>query len=478
MPQWHRYPADPSDDYPYILGHWWDPYNQNELKGDYPVFGDRWFTNLTASSSTLFDARQLLARQFEFTENLLLSVDVFRGLTAFKPADVRFHITPVINANYLSTRDTASHAALQEAFAEVRLAETSPNFDFVSARAGTQFFKSDFRGFVFSDNEPGIRLFGNLKSNKHQYNLAAFYMVEKDPNSFLNTFRSRNQEVLIGNYYIQDFLKPGYTTEFSVHFSHDGPSMHNPSTLAGERTKDIHAVYLGWSGDGHLGWLNINHAFYQVLGRERLNGKSGVSASEESSIDAQMAAIELSVDRDWKRYRISGFYASGDGNVSDARSRGFDSIFDNVQFAGGPISLWNRQNVPLQGSALGLTQRSSLNASLRTSKIEGQANYVNPGLYLLNSGMDADLTPKIRLSGNVNLLGFARTEPLEAILSRSSIHHAIGIEAGTGARWRPYLTNNVAINAGFSVLRGGAGFRDLSSSKFLLSSFIELQFTY
>ena len=37
LPEWDRYGV--RGDYPYVSGHWWDPYNQNELKGDYPVFG-------------------------------------------------------------------------------------------------------------------------------------------------------------------------------------------------------------------------------------------------------------------------------------------------------------------------------------------------------------------------------------------------------------------------------------------------------
>ena len=38
----------------------------------------------------------------------------------------------------------------------------------------------------------------------------------------------------------------------------------------------------------------------------------------------------------------------------------------------------------------------SLVPDLRTSKIEGQANFVNPGLFLYNAGVDVDITPKLR----------------------------------------------------------------------------------
>ena len=50
MPEWHRYETQP--DAPYVKGHWYDPFNRNKLKGDYPIFGQRWFLNFTGTSET------------------------------------------------------------------------------------------------------------------------------------------------------------------------------------------------------------------------------------------------------------------------------------------------------------------------------------------------------------------------------------------------------------------------------------------
>ena len=44
-------------------------------------------------------------------------------------------------------------------------------------------FVSDFRGFVFSDTNLGVRAFGNYAANRFQYNLAIFERLEKDTNS-------------------------------------------------------------------------------------------------------------------------------------------------------------------------------------------------------------------------------------------------------------------------------------------------------
>ena len=86
-----------------------------------------------------------------------------------------------------------------------------------------------------------------------------------------------------------------------------------------------------------------------------------------------MAAVELSYDRDWARFRTSYFYASGDNNPNNSHATGFDTIFDNPNFAGGEFSFWQRQNVPIFG--VNLTQRNSLVPDLRSSKIQGQANF-------------------------------------------------------------------------------------------------------
>ena len=40
-------------------GRWYDPYNQNVLKGDYPLFGQDVFFSFTAVSDSLFEARNL-----------------------------------------------------------------------------------------------------------------------------------------------------------------------------------------------------------------------------------------------------------------------------------------------------------------------------------------------------------------------------------------------------------------------------------
>ena len=96
------------------------------------------------------------------------------------------------------------------------------------------------------------------------------------------------------------------------------------------RPHNIRAYYLGWTGNGHIGRINVSNAFYQALGHDDFNTIAG----RRVDINAQMGALELSVDKDWVRYRASFFYASGDSSNrsgasrTDGTARGFDSIVD------------------------------------------------------------------------------------------------------------------------------------------------------
>jgi hypothetical protein len=55
-----------------------------------------------------------------------------------------------------------------------------------------------------------------------------------------------------------------------------------------------------------------------------------------------------------------------------------------------------------------LKDSSSLIPDLRSSKTDGQANFVNPGVYIFGLGAEFELTPKLRTFLNANYILFAR----------------------------------------------------------------------
>jgi len=522
MPDWRRYDTQP--DAPYVKGHWYDPFNRNRIKGDYPIFGQRWFFNFTGTSETGFDGRRLptpsglssdpgdngffgRGEQAFVSENLRLSFDLFRGDTSFRPVDFRIRLTPEINLNFLQTRqrgivniDTRrgtnrfdSHVGLQEAFVEAKIRDLSPDYDFVSVRAGIQQFTSDFRGFLFSEEQPGVRIFGNLRSNRLAYNVGWFDLLEKNTNSGLNSFHKRGQQVYVANLYVQDFLTKGYTTEFSFHYNRDDASVHyddngflvRPAPVGAVVNGTVHphnirAYYLGWTGNGHIGRINVSNAFYQALGHDDFNTIAG----RRVNINAQMAALELSVDKNWARYRASFFYASGDSSNrsgasrTDGTARGFDSIVDNIHFAGSDFSFWDHEGIRLTATGVALVTPMSLLPDLRSSKEEGQANFVNPGIYVFNLGADFDVTPKLRAFVNSNYLLFDRTEPLELLLFQQPIRHSIGTDFGAGFEYRPPLSENIVVRGGASALVPGQGLQDIYNGRVLFSLFAKVKFQF
>jgi len=520
-PTWDRYGKGhpPVDDYPFVQGAWWDPYNQNVLKGDYPIAGQDVFMRLGFRTTNLVEYRQTPIpttpteatqnpgefeffgnpNQFLFAQYNSASIDLFKGDSVFRPFDWRFKVNVIFNQNYLKvyelgvvspdvTDGTNRHRtfwSLEEWFYESKIADTSPNYDFVSVRAGSQFFSSDFRGFIFADTNRAVRLFGNRLSNQDQYNVIWFDQTEKDTNSFLNTLDDRHQNTLIANYYRNDFVFPGYNTQVSFHYNRDQAStkfddngfLVRPDPVGVYAPHQVDAYYLGWSGNGHINRYNVSHAAYYVTGRDELNPLAG----QAQDIHAFMGALELSYDRDWARFRCSYFYASGDSDPNDTQANGFDAIFDNPNFAGGEFSYWNRQQIRLFG--VNLVQRQSLIPNLRSSKFQGQTNFVNPGIQLVNFGFDADLTTKFKWINNANYLWFNQTESLEVYTFQEKVRNEIGLDLSSGVEYRPLLNNNILIVGGISGLLVGNGFRDLYQPLYgsvpdLAAGFFEATFEY
>lgn len=510
-----RYPAGTEGQYPFVASGTLNPYRQSRLKGDLPVIGDDIFFVLKAIVETPFEFRKVPTiggvstdrpdteaffgegEQWAVLPTALVSFELFKGDTSFKPRDWAIRVTPAFNLNYNVFRERNNlnaspedgvtrrreDIALEEAFGEIKLFDVSSNYDFVSVRAGIQPFTSDFRGFLYRDINLGVRTFGNWGSNRNQWNVAYFDQLEKETNSELNLLERREQKVFIVNWYRQDTFVPGYTVTASFHWSRDeSPDLFfdengflaRPAPIGVVAPHDVESFYAGFGGDGHWGRLNISHQFYQAWGRDDLNGIAGQAVD----INAQFAAVEVSVDKDWWRLKGTFVWASGDDDPLDDEARGFDSIFDNPNIIGGPFSFWNREGLRLSQTFVGLVGRESILPSLRTSKAEGQANFVNPGIFIYNVGWDAALTPKLRAFANGSYLRFDKTEVLQTVLFQSEIDKAIGIDYSIGFEYRPSLNDNVIIQTGVSVFTPSRGFENILTSDTLYTPFVVLTLTY
>jgi hypothetical protein len=234
-----------------------------------------------------------------------------------------------------------------------------------------------------------------------------------------------------------------------------------------------------------VGRINLSHAYYYAFGTDELN----VVAGQETKIRAQLGALEASIDKDWARFKLSFVYASGDDEPLDDEAKGFDSIYDNSNFAGGPLSFWSRSAIFLTQTKVLLKPPLTLLPSFRSNKFEGQGSFVNPGLNLVGAGIDLELTPKLKGIINANYLRFDKTETLEALLFQPGIRKNIGLDAGAGLLFRPLLNENILIFGGVTGLFPGSGWNDIYQSKCgtpdcgaepkkLWNTFLQVKLTY
>ncbi|QNO29170.1 hypothetical protein EEB18_009665 [Sphingopyxis sp. OPL5] len=514
---------------------WFDPYHQNTYKGDRPICipteeeqelraragevrcktpkflglkGDDWFFVVNAISDTVFEPRTFPIpvgvqttsrpgsldvfgknRSFVAAQTFIVGAALIKGSTAFKPPDIEYRVTLAYQANYVDVPERRvldvrpskkSHRfdhfiGVQELFVDKHLGNDSDRFDFHSIRVGIQPFQSDFRGFLFQDSQLGVRFFGNRDNNRFQYNLAAFWRLEKDTNSGLNdiTQTPRDDFVFTGNLYRQDFPFVGLTSQVSVTYNmnrekNDVQIDHNgfpvrPALLGDLRGREYDVVYLGYSADGRIGRINLTASFYAALGEDR----NSFFTSKPAKIRAGFGAVELSYDHDWMRFRLSGLYATGDRDPYNNTEGGFDAIFENPIFGGADTSYWIRQTIPFAGGGrvIAISGRNGILNSLRSSKEEGQSNFNNPGTVFVGVGGDFDLSPEVRVSTNFNHLWFADTSSLQVLRSEGTIPKDIGFDLSVAGIWRPKATQNIVGRLSAAVLLPGKGFKDLFDNK-------------
>jgi hypothetical protein len=440
FPTWDRYQ----------YGRLIDPYHQNVLKGDYPICGDDIFFQFTGVSDSFFERRNLPVKVGDqvqrFNQQTLFGTfDIFQGDNSFHPSEWFFRATPAFRGVGLdpNPNNADTDVALQECFLDVQLAIVSDWYDTVNLRVGRQNFIFDFRGFLFADANDAVRLFGTYDSNRTQWNVFAFETVKKNAVSQFNTFDERQQTIGGANIFRQDFIFQGFNVVAGVLWDQDRIKNH------------VDAYYLELAGDGHIGRFLVDCAFIQALGHDQFNP----IAKRPVTIDAQFAALEVAYQMDWFFPKVSAMYASGDRNPKNGRATGFDSVFDNPNFAGDGFSFLNREAVAPKGVILANT--FSFLPDLRT-KANDPVNFVNPGLVLLNTGFNANLTTRLQYQANLNWYHLADSEPVETLAKKAHVGGNIGTEINMGLVYKPLIVDNLIIQFGASVLRPGDTIKDLN----------------
>jgi hypothetical protein len=484
-----------------------DPYNTNTYKADKPIFGEDWFLTLDGISDTRdeparvplgtlpnFTARPDTHNTFGqygrnlFNQTLTVTADLFKGNTAYKPPELEFVVTPALNYNHLSLGEVGfvninpakgtdrddTFLGLQEAFVDYHIRDVSEYYDFDSVRVGIQPFNADFRGFLFQDQQLGVRLFGDRDNNRLQYNLAYFRRINKDTNSGLNAITQtlRKDDIFVANFYHQDFPVVGFTSQaiYLNNSNHEGGEFYfdkngflvRPLQIGDDRGYNYDVNYVGYNGDGHFGRVNLTTSAYWEIGSVSHNQFNPNPQNHGATVNGFFFAAEPSMDFDFVRVRLSGMFQSGSGNPK-AHENGFDAPFENPQFAGADTSYFIRQSIPLiAGGGVSINTMNGELADLRAgSKGEGQSNFNNPGLFLAGIGTDTDILPELRLSTNFNYLRFENTQTLDLLRQQANIPHNLGYDLSAALTYRPLFTQNVILRLSFSTLIPGDGLRAL-----------------
>jgi hypothetical protein len=466
-----------------------DPYHQNTLKADYPMAGD-WFIQVNALNTDVYksrsnlDFRNIFPSQKFFSHNNFFNENVFYGFElrhhadVFVPSNFKLHIDGVFdhkqNANAVN-ETTADNAHVFDAFVDIHLFDSGKdNFDLTFLRAGIQAFQSDFHGLIFNDEGLGGRIFGEFKKNRIRYDIVGLKLFQKNAVSgFIDFSKPSRHDVGIFRFTYEDFLVKGWNSEWSVHFNYDPRDIIATGHVAG-----LNTVYFGNTMNGHLGRWIFNPAVYGVAGKA-----DHVVAGNPVRHDvlAWMGLADLEYPLDFVKFRLGYSYVSGDSNPNDNTDHGFDSISDAVQLFGGPISYFVGENIKF--GAGDLVRANSFLPSFRNGN--QQANYVNPGLQLMNAGMDVTFSPRIQmaLNGNYTRFNDIGSFPTNAGATTANILHKDGgIEGNAFIRIKPFLhqiNQNVILDLGVSALHPLQGLQDMfQSDKTVYSTFVALRLVY
>jgi hypothetical protein len=418
-----------------------DPYNLNPLKGDFPLFGKRTFMVMTGVfvPKALFNNQENARPQFN--NDVVAALEFFRGATVFEPKKWSLKGSGKAIFNRGNGKD-AQEFAILELFGELKLFNVGSNFDFTSTRNGFQFFKTDFNGFIFQDFNLGYQLFGELSKNRFQWALA-FADLRVKENGLL-TFNPLNREVFFANWFWEDFLKAGFNTVFSFHYNRDRS---NPAS-------SLDVYYAGFASAGHWGRWVFSPAFYYAFGKDQNQGN-------EQTISAFLTGIEIAYPLNFLNYRGAVFYTSGDGDPNDNAANGFASINEAINLFGA-------------GNSFLIGGNAFTNANSFIPANQGVSTFVNPGILLLNAGLDIVFTPKLFFTSNANFAQFIDVASLEKTENKD-----IGYEVNAAFNYRLFLNENFIIQAGANAFfPRKAGIDILGSDQTVITTNVALQLVY
>src|SRR5437762_396823 len=438
--RWQRY-ADPRTETPYQTGRlrFWHPYLQSTLKGDAPIIGQDIFLNLTLNDFFQFEARKLpipsgvsTARpnsseffgrsdQLFFSNDFSIGVDLFKGETAFKPVVWALRLLFVANHNYIRVKENNA-------------LDPDPRGPGFTAPQPVLTFPNP--GDPTSGLGPGLtRLPGDLEGTRYTTRQKDWYALQEAFGEIHIRDLTNNYDFLSSRFGIQPFVSDFRGFIF------------NDSNL----------------GLRLFGNYDNNRWQYNVMAFD-MREKDTYSDLNKFDARDQRIVILNAYRQDFlaKGYTAQlSFHANFDEASRHYDQNDFITRPAPIGEVRDPFSFFVHQGFNLGGTSVNFKQRDSLVIDLRTSKSEGQSNFVNPGTIILGYGNDADITPKLKAFLNVNYIWMAETAVIRDVLFTNRTSNEIGLDCSLGIQYRPLLTNNIIITAGVGFLVPGQGYKDI-----------------
>ena len=377
------------------VGNIWNPYKQNVLKGDYPVIGQKhlpqhhrhqppgdrrpaWIPTSEHATSTARPVRILTdffgsPNHLNYQHYLSVQVDLFSGDAGFKPSDWRVVVTPTFNVNTLNVDEVGV---------------VTPNPTDGTTRDRTLFLA---RGILHRDEDRGYQPV--LRFRLDAGRLAV--LQQRLPRLSVRRHQQGRPPVrhqLLQPRPVQHRLLPPVREGHRLRPQHvPGPragrggrqllpaGLHLPRLHRGSqlplrpRRPDHPLRQPGLPGAARPGRQRPAAHHRRLLPRPRRQRPHRPLQHHEPVLLCVRPRHEQRVGRAGARHQrldggggtvlrprlealpVSGFYSSGDHNTQNHEAHGFDTILDDVDFAGGEFSYW-------------ATTRSSLSASTSSRK--------------------------------------------------------------------------------------------------------------
>ena len=421
------------------------PWAAEKLKPD-------WFVSLGAISDTLVELRRLPTpvgaadldpRQRASTSSARASrrssprrssssLALIKGNTTFKPPDYEFRIVPAFNVQPRRGRGDpraarrsapGHHAQRQPRGAAGSLRRRAP-----AQRLGPLRLRLDPRRHpAVHLGLPRLPLPGRARSacassarattTSGSTTSAWFRRLEKDTNSGLNDVTTRAARATTT--FVANALPPGLPVA-RLHlagapsvlnvqprgrrgdFFDDNGFLERPAVLGDARAARLHASPTSaTAATATFGALEPPTSVYLALGRDERHPLAQQRAGHPRRLRRRRALARLQLGARAPvravRSRATRIPSTGRPRASTRSSRTRSSPAPTrASGSARPIPL-------IGGGGVALSGRNGVLASLRSSKDQGQSNFVNPGLLLLGVGADVDLTPQLRAIGNVNV---------------------------------------------------------------------------